>query len=62
MTENKEKISRKEYFRQYYLKNKENRKIDDKTENGKKKRGRPRKVIPPFSITKLDKPITIRFE
>lgn len=60
MTETK--ISRKEYFRQYYLNNKENRKKDDKPNNGKKKRGRPRKVIPPFSITKLDKPITIKFE
>ncbi len=61
MIENKQKISRKEYFRNYYLKNKENRK-DDKTTNGKKKRGRPRKVIPPFSIRKLNKPITIKFE
>lgn len=62
MTNTKEKISRKEYFRNYYLKNKLKMKIDDKSNNEKKKRGRPRKVIPPFSISILDKPITIKFD
>ena len=60
MTDIIKQQSRREYFRQYYLKNK-NKKRDPNNNEGNKKRGRPRKIIPPFSITKLDKPITLSF-
>lgn len=51
---------RKQYFKEYYLKSKEEKK-DKKTKEVKtqKKRGRPKKIIPPFKITRLEKPITI---
>lgn len=52
---------RKKYFKEYYLRSKEEKKekqpkeVDDK----KKNRGRPKKVIPPFKITRFEKPIII---
>lgn len=51
---------RKQYFKEYYLKSKEE-KEDKKPKEVKtlKKRGRPKKVIPPFKIIRFDKPITI---
>ena len=51
---------RKKYFKEYYLKSKEEKK-DKKIKEVKllKKRGRPKKIIPPFKITRLEKPITI---
>lgn len=51
---------RKQYFKEYYLKSKEEKK-DKKTKEVKtpKKRGRPKKIIPPFKITRFEKPITI---
>lgn len=52
--------SRREYFRQYYLKNK-NKKRDTNENTEGKRRGRPRKIIEPFSITRLEKPITLSF-
>lgn len=66
MTDNNEvryKMStneRKQYFKEYYLRSKEEKK-DKKTKEVKvlKKRGRPKKIIPPFKITRLEKPITI---
>ena len=57
-----EKISRKEYFRQYYLANKNNTKKSQERSTALKKRGRPKKIIPPFQIVKLTKPITISFD
>jgi len=45
---------RREYFRQYYLDNKQKFIKDKETRDvnvPKKKRGRPKKVIPPFTIT-----------
>tara|TARA_R110001592_G_scaffold108746_2_gene303848 strand:- start:918 stop:1124 length:207 start_codon:yes stop_codon:yes gene_type:complete len=51
---------RKQYFKEYYLRSKEEKK-DKKPKEDKvlKKRGRPKKVIPPFKITRFEKPITI---
>ena len=51
---------RKQYFKEYYLRSKEEKK-DKKPKEVKtqKKRGRPKKIIPPFKITRLEKPITI---
>lgn len=43
---------RKAYFRKYYLENKKKYiKEKEKTDAPPKKRGRPKKVIPPFTIT-----------
>jgi len=52
---------RKQYFKEYYLKSKEEKQKDKKPKEVKtqKKRGRPKKIIPPFKITRLEKPITI---
>tara|TARA_R110000744_G_scaffold179756_5_gene298729 strand:+ start:660 stop:839 length:180 start_codon:yes stop_codon:yes gene_type:complete len=52
---------RKQYFKEYYLKSKEEKQKDKKTKEVKllKKRGRPKKIIPPFKITRFEKPITI---
>ena len=41
---------RKEYFRQYYLTNK-NKYVKEERPIEKKKRGRPKKVIPPYTVT-----------
>ena len=41
---------RKAYFRKYYLENKK-KYIKEKSDAPPKKRGRPKKVIPPFTIT-----------
>tara|TARA_Y100000004_G_scaffold189320_1_gene244734 strand:- start:259 stop:459 length:201 start_codon:yes stop_codon:yes gene_type:complete len=66
MSESIKNKSRKEYFKQYYLKNKNKYKLKDNDneddENGRRRRGRPRKQIPKFSITKLDTPIIITFD
>tara|TARA_R110002012_G_scaffold8173_4_gene37762 strand:+ start:1879 stop:2085 length:207 start_codon:yes stop_codon:yes gene_type:complete len=53
---------RKQYFKEYYLKSKEEKK-DKKPKEVKtpKKRGRPKKIIPPFKITRFEKPITIEW-
>ena len=50
-------VERKEYFKEYYLKskNKDNTKII----KNKRKRGRPKNIVPPFKITIFDEPITI---
>jgi len=52
---------RKQYFKDYYLKTKEEKKDKevDKVDEPKKKRGRPKKVIPPFKITRLAEPIVL---
>lgn len=65
---------RKQYFKEYYLKSKAKSKSGNPTttENVSgnpttsgivseipKKRGRPKKVIPKFKITRFDKPITL---
>lgn len=44
---------RREYFRQYYLDNKAKylKEKETRPDMPKKKRGRPKKVIPPFTIT-----------
>tara|TARA_R110000782_G_scaffold118540_1_gene209161 strand:+ start:1181 stop:1348 length:168 start_codon:yes stop_codon:yes gene_type:complete len=47
-------VERKEYFKEYYLKSK--RETIEKNIKDKKKRGRPKKVVPPFKIIKFDKP------
>ena len=49
--------TRKQYFKDYYLKNKN--KYGNKDS---KTVGRPKKEVPKFSIVKLDTPITIRFD
>ena len=59
MTDIIKQQSRREYFRQYYLKNKNKKRDTNDTEG--KKRGRPRKIIEPFSIIRFDKPITLSF-
>ena len=56
------KKSRKEYFKEYYLKNKEKYKREDENNSPPKKRGRPKKIIPPFEIKKLSTPIIITFD
>lgn len=48
-------VDRKEQFKEYYLKSLEE-KVDKKV---KRKRGRPKNIIPKFKITKFDEPITI---
>jgi hypothetical protein len=48
-------VDRKEHFKEYYLKSLEEK---DK-EKVKRKRGRPKNIVPKFKITKFDKPITI---
>lgn len=50
--DNKENIKpcRKEYFRQYYLANKNKYIKESRPDIPKKKRGRPKKVIPLFTI------------
>ena len=48
-------VERKEYFKEYYLQSKNNSKVI----NNKRKRGRPKKIIPPFKIITFDEPITI---
>tara|TARA_R110000824_G_scaffold331487_1_gene518156 strand:+ start:51 stop:260 length:210 start_codon:yes stop_codon:yes gene_type:complete len=52
---------RKTYFKEYYLKSKEEKKEKQpkETKTLKKKRGRPKKIIPPFKITRLAKPIVL---
>ena len=41
---------RKEYFRHYYLTHKNKYIKDELRPEDKKKRGRPKKIIPPFTI------------
>jgi hypothetical protein len=56
-------ISRKEYFRKYYLENKNKKRTrHDITDPNKKQRGRPRKIQPPFKIQNLSEPITLTFK
>lgn len=58
---------RKLYFKEYYLKSKmkknNNNNVDENDENNEpiivRKRGRPRKIIPPFKIIRLDKSIEL---
>lgn len=50
--------TRKEYFKEYYLKNKEKYSITDKKKNA----GRPKKEKPKFSFKKLDTPIILTFD
>ncbi len=51
---------RKQYFKEYYLKSKEEKKDkEDKEIKKPKKRGRPKKIIPPFKITRLVVPIVM---
>ena len=51
---------RKQYFKDYYLKSKEDKKVKTPKEvKIPKKRGRPKKIIPPFKITRLDEPIVM---
>ena len=52
---------RNQYFKEYYLKSKGEKKDNQSKEvdKPKKKRGRPKKVQPPFKIIHLDKPITL---
>ena len=45
-------VDRKEHFKEYYLKSLEE-KVDKKV---KRKRGRPKNIVPKFKITKFDKP------
>lgn len=54
LDEIKKDNNRKEYFRKYYLDNKKKYIKEKETrdlDTPKKKRGRPKKVIPPFTIT-----------
>tara|TARA_Y100001972_G_scaffold16758_1_gene18265 strand:+ start:876 stop:1067 length:192 start_codon:yes stop_codon:yes gene_type:complete len=63
MSESIKNKSRKEYFKEYYLRNKEKYKLKDNNRNeNERKRGRPKKEIPKFSIKKLDTPIIITFD
>ena len=50
--------TRKQYFRDYYLKNKEKYGVKDL----KRKAGRPKKEKPDYSYKKLDEPIIISFD
>ena len=66
MSENDERYKmnsneRKQYFKEYYLKTKEEKKEKEEkqVDEPKKKRGRPKKVIPPFKIIRLDEPIVL---
>lgn len=55
---------RREYFRQYYLDNKKKYikdKEDREVDVPKKKRGRPKKVIPPFTFTSSGNPAFFTF-
>lgn len=52
--------NRKEYFRMYYLDNKKKYTRDKETEKKVENRGRPKKVIPPFTIEY--KPVIIKFD
>ncbi len=52
--------NRKRYFREYYINNKDKYKKKGNGQN-KTKRGRPKKKVEPFKITRLAKPITISF-
>ena len=47
-------VERKEYFKEYYLQSKNKNIVKNK-----RKRGRPKKIIPPFKIITFDEPITI---
>jgi len=48
-------VERKEYFKEYYLKSK--KKDEDKdVVKVKRKRGRPKKIVPQFKITRFDEP------
>ncbi len=49
--------TRKQYFKDYYLKNKEKYGVKDKTRTA----GRPKKEKPVYSYKKLDTPIIISF-
>ena len=51
-------VERKEYFKEYYLKSK---KKEDDVVKVKRKRGRPKKIVPQFKITRFDEPILIYF-
>ena len=50
--------TRKQYFKDYYLRNKEKYSVKDL----KRIAGRPKKVKPIFTYKKLDTPITITFD
>lgn len=50
--------TRKQYFKDYYLKNKEKYGVKDL----KRTAGRPKKEKPFFTYKKLDKPIIIHFD
>lgn len=52
--------NRKEYFRRYYLDNKQKYTREKDIEPKVEKRGRPKKVIPPFTIEY--KPVIIKFD
>jgi hypothetical protein len=49
--DSKVKMCRKEYFRQYYQANKNKYIKENRPDMQPKKRGRPKKVIPPFTIS-----------
>ena len=53
-------VERKEYFKEYYLKSK--KKDEDKdVVKVKRKRGRPRKIVPQFKIIRFDVPFIMYF-
>ena len=56
-----DKESRREYFRRYYKDNKDKYRQTYLKDKKKPKRGRPKKIVKPFSIIYLDTPITISF-